>query len=179
MSTDTQNGQPLGQGHRLLIRRMAAYGVDIGLLFIILAPLGFLLQWLFGIPQAQTGPEIGRTLVWNFSIPVWLYFMVCDTSPTGATIGKRLLGLQVKTLTGDRIGIGRAVVRTGVKLLPWELVHLSAFALSTDLNNLNPLQVVGLSAANLFSIAYLVVAAVTRGRRSVHDFLVGTFLVRR
>lgn len=165
--------------YSLFFRRIAAYLVDIILLFVILAPFGFLLQWLLGLPVAQTGPAIGRTILWNFSIPAWLYFIVSDASPVGATVGKRLLGLHVQTLAGVRLGLGRAIGRTAVKLLPWELVHLSAFALSTDPNALHPWQVIGLSTANVLSIAYLVIAVVTRGQRSAHDFVMGTVVQNR
>lgn len=166
--------QSLRQSYALFFRRIAAYLVDIILLFTLLAPLGFLLQWLLGLPIAQTGPAIGRTILWNFSIPTWLYFMLCDASPTGATIGKRLLGIHVTQLTGTRLGLGRALTRTAFKLLPWELIHLAAFALSTNSSDLNFVQIIGLSLANLLSIVYLAVAAVTQGRRSVHDLLIRT-----
>ena len=68
----------------------------------------------------------------------------------------------------------RAVGRTALKLLPWELTHLSAFALSAEMTQLTTVQIVGLTASNLLGLTYLVSALVTRGRRSVHDYAAST-----
>jgi len=66
------------------------------------------------------------------------------------------------------------VGRTAIKLLPWEVVHLAAFTLSGDFSQFSLIQMIGLTVANLLTVVYWVVAAFTRGRRSVHDFVVGT-----
>lgn len=152
--------------------RISAYAIDIGILFAVLAPLGQVILRLAGYAPA-TGPEIWRTILWNFSIPAWLYFIVGARSKGGATPGKRWLGLRV---SGDHgpVSTSRAVARTAILLLPWELVHVSAFGLSRHLDRLNPLQIAGLTIANLLTILYLVVTIRTDGQRSVHDVLAGT-----
>lgn len=152
--------------------RISAYAIDIGILFAVLAPLGQVILRLVG-HAPTTGPEIWRTIFWNFSIPSWLYFIVSARSKSGATLGKRWLGLRV---SGDHgpVSTPRAVARTAILLLPWELVHVSAFGLSRHLDRLNPLQIAGLTIANLLTILYLVVTFRTGGRRSVHDVLAGT-----
>ncbi len=159
----------------LLGRRIAAYLVDLVILFAVLAPAGLLVQRLLGL-EPRTGPEVARTLLWNFSVPAWLYFMMGDHSVAGATPGKRMLKLRVMDTTGGRVSIGRALLRTAIKLLPWELVHLSAFALSTDLRKFSPVQVLGVGGANLLVVIYLAVAVATRGQRSIHDFVAGTII---
>lgn len=165
-------------GDHLFIRRVSAYVIDILLLFLLLAPIGFLVQWLLGLPLSQTGPALGRTILWNFSLPVWLYFIGCDASPFGATVGKRLVKIQVRTVAGAQVRVWRALGRTAIKLLPWELVHLTAFTLSADLAQFTPAQTIGLALANLLVVIYLVMAAFTRGRRTLHDFVVGTQVQR-
>lgn len=152
--------------------RIGAYAIDIGLLFAVLAPLGQLVLRLVGHAPA-TGPEIWRTIFWNFSLPCWLYFILSARSRRGATFGKRALGLRV---SGDHgpISTPRAVGRTAVLLLPWELVHISVFGLSRQLGRLTPLQIAGLTVANLLTILYLVVTFRTGGRRGVHDFVAST-----
>ena len=65
-----------------------------------------------------------------------------------------------------------------MKLLPWELVHLSTFALSVDMSELTAVQMTGLVGANLLVLAYVGVLAATRGRRTVHDFVARTKVVR-
>jgi uncharacterized RDD family membrane protein YckC len=159
----------------LLIHRATAFCVDIVLLFLVLAPIGFLvLIALGGPPASPSGPEVWLAAVLNFSVPTWDYFIWSDRSVRGATLGKWLLGLRVVPVRGGRVGMARALARTAVKLLPWETVHLSAFALSADFTDLEPRQVIGLSLANGLAVLYFVVAACTHGRRSVHDYVAAT-----
>jgi uncharacterized RDD family membrane protein YckC len=165
-------------GVGLLGRRVAAYLVVMLLLFAALAPAGQLVLWLFGAAPPRTGPAIARVILWNFSLPAWLYFIVSDQSAFGATLGKRLFKIQVRTVGGERLSLGRSLARTAVKLLPWELVHVSAFALSTDLSQFRLVQIIGVGAANVLALLYLGVAAATRGRRSVHDYAAGTLVLR-
>ena len=157
----------------LLAKRTAAYLVDIIILFAILAPAGFLIQRWFAY-QPNTGPEIARVILWNFSLPIWIYFTWSDRSPGGATPGKRLFKIRVTDLTGNRPGFGRALIRTAFKLLPWETVHVAAFALSTSPSIMVALQWAVLVLANLLAVLYFAVAIATRGRRSVHDYIART-----
>lgn len=156
-----------------VLRRIAAYATDLGLLFAVLAPMGWLIERALGV-MPSTGPQIWTTLLVNFSLPAWLYFTIADASRTGATPGKRWLGLRVSQQNGARVGAAQALLRTASKLLPWELVHVSAFALSVDLGDLSDTQVVGLLVANVLIVSYVACAALTRGRRSVHDFIART-----
>ena len=159
----------------LLIRRVTAFFVDIVLLFLVLAPIGFLvLTALGGPPASPSGPEVWLAIVLNFSVPTWTYFVWSDRSVRGATLGKWLLGVRVVRVMGGRLGMAQALTRTAVKLLPWETVHLSAFALSVDFTVLELRQVIGLSIANGLAVLYFVAAAWTRGRRSVHDYVAAT-----
>jgi len=174
MDHSTQQHEP--GSFTLLGRRVAAYLVDILLLFAVLAPAGQLILWLLGVETPRTGPTIARVILWNFSLPVWLYFILSDQSAAGATLGKRLLKVQVRDISGERLSIGRALARTAVKLLPWELVHVSAFAFSTDLGQLSGPQLIGVAAANVLTIIYLGVAITTRGQRSAHDYAAGTLV---
>lgn len=151
---------------------MLAFIADIVILFAVLGPLGFLVQHALGYTPT-TGPEIWRVLVLNFSIPVWLYFWFSDASARGDTPGKRIFRIRV-VADREALGPGRALARTAIKLLPWELAHLSAFALSSDLDSLSIVQSVGLVLSNLLMLLYLGMAFASRGRRSVHDILVHT-----
>jgi uncharacterized RDD family membrane protein YckC len=162
----------------LTLRRGIAFLFDCALLFIVLWPAGLLLQKLTGV-RPESSIEVWYTLLLNFSLPVWLYFIVSDASRGGASIGKRRQHLSVgDVVTGDRIGVGRAIVRTAAKLLPWELIHVSAFALSPDTNEFGVRQTVGITIGNGLFIGYAVAVLVTQGRRSVHDFVART-AVRR
>ena len=151
---------------KLVRLRVSAYVIDIALLFAVLAPTGWLIQRAFGwVPS--TASSVWFAALLNFSIPSWLYFTLGDASEPGATFGKRFLKLRVSRLNGDRVKAGSAMLRTAVKLLPWELVHLFGFALAPQAGELTVAQSVGLAAANVLVIIYLVCALVTHGRRSV------------
>jgi uncharacterized RDD family membrane protein YckC len=115
----------------LVTRRTGAFLVDILLIFAVAGPCGFIIQLLINQPP-KTGPGIWINILWNFSLPSWFYFLLCDRSRTGRTVGKRILKLQVVRQMGKRLGWGQALGRTAVKLLPWEIIHFSAFALSKD-----------------------------------------------
>jgi len=160
----------------LFLRRSFAYLVDIAILFAVLGPAGFLVQQAIGYVPS-TGPEIWGVLVLNFSIPVWIYFWLSDASASGSTLGKRIFRVRVVRSDGQALGTGRALARTALKLLPWELVHLSAFALSNNLDVLSMVQGIGLVVANLLMLVYLGLAFASRGRRSAHDIFVDTKVI--
>jgi uncharacterized RDD family membrane protein YckC len=162
---------------QLLIRRAGAFVVDIVLLFLVLFPVGQVLKFIIGWQpgEAPTGLIVWLASALNFSLPTWTYLTLSDRSARGATVGKRSFGLRVARVTGERVGLGRALARTAVKLCPWEMVHLSAFAFSVNPGvSLDLGQLIGLGIANLLVVVYFVVAARTGGRRSIHDYVAGT-----
>ena len=93
----------------LLLRRAAAFGLDCLLLFVTLGPLTFILQYAF-IDGTPTGPQLWVCLLFGFSIPAWTYFSVSDHSRSGATVGKRVLGIRVTTEGGDQLSVSRATL---------------------------------------------------------------------
>lgn len=143
------------------------------MLFAVLAPAGWVVQRALGV-SPSTGPQIWATLLLNFSLPVWAYFAVADASRGGATIGKWWLRLRASRLDGSRIRGMQALGRTAAKLLPWELVHLAAFALQQEVGRVSTVQVIGLVVANGLALAYFACAALTGGRRSIHDLVART-----
>ena len=160
----------------VFIRRVGAYLLDIMLLFVVLGPLGFAAQQLIAWTPV-TGPEIWHTLLLNFSLPVWLYFIVCESSPRGATIGKRLVGLRVQRTDAAKPGRLQIVLRTAVKLAPWELVHVASFALASADGRFTTLQASLLAMAWMLMLVYLLWVWRTAGRRGPHDRLAGTTVV--
>ena len=74
---------------------------------------------------------------------------------------------------------GIDLARTAIKLLPWELAHLTFFALSPQLGTFTGLQLALLVVVYGLFAFYLVVALRNRGERSLHDLVVGTAVRRR
>ncbi|GAB5536223.1 MAG: hypothetical protein Rubg2KO_24720 [Rubricoccaceae bacterium] len=157
----------------IFFRRIAAYLIDILILFVVLAPLGGLVQFALGI-WPTTPQEIYATLLLNFSIPAWAYFTLSDRSIRGATIGKRLLKIQTDASPTGRIGTGQALARTAVKMLPWELTHASMFLFAAPDFTVELANGVGVGVTYALSFLYLVLAWRSDGRRSLHDLLTRT-----
>ncbi|HJP71388.1 MAG TPA: hypothetical protein VJ975_06685, partial [Candidatus Limnocylindria bacterium] len=70
------------------------------------------------------------------------------------------------------------IVRTAVKLLPWELVHLAFFGLSASFAMLSPIQIGLGGVAYLLMAIYLVVPLRFGGERGAQDLVAGTRVVR-
>ena len=59
----------------------------------------------------------GMAFILILAVGSWLYCAFTESSSWRATIGKRVLGLQVVTADGDRVGFGQATVRHFMKFL--------------------------------------------------------------
>ncbi|MBI2761667.1 MAG: protein kinase [Chloroflexi bacterium] len=80
----------------------------------------------------------------------WLYFALLESSNARATLGKRAAGLVVVDSAGNRLSLGRASVRYAARYLSW-CTLLIGFA----------------------------IAAFSSSRRTLHDVVSGTRVVRR
>lgn len=162
--------------YALLFRRVGAYLLDMLLLFAVLAPLAWLLQFMMG--WTPTGREIWYALLVSFSLPTWLYFIGFESSRAGATPGKRLAGVRVALAEPGGSRRPRVVVRTAIKLIPWEVVHLASFGLASPDEPFTRLQTGGLALGWILILVYLAWAVMSRGRVSVHDRAAGTCIER-
>lgn len=77
-----------------------------------------LIAALFGSPLA--GQASGFLLV---TVPVSLYFALQEAAPAQATWGKGRCRLKVVGAGGRQLSFSRALARTALKFLPWELAH--------------------------------------------------------
>lgn len=121
-------------------RRFAAWAIDYALVFLGSAVLA-ILAFLAGLSD-RTPLMLVATLVLYFS-----YCALLESSSWQATIGKRLLGLKVTNLRGERIGFARAATRFFAELLS------------------------GLTLC----LGYLLIV-VTRRRQALHDLIAGTLV---
>ena len=96
--------------------RLAAYLIDNLLLGFVLGNV--LLRPLIGKPGGipandpwflftNTSPQVSALLL-LFLMGNWVYFSVLESSAWRATIGKKILGLQVVDLAGHRLSFARA-----------------------------------------------------------------------
>jgi uncharacterized RDD family membrane protein YckC len=91
----------------------------VGALLLTLA-LDFVLRHLgrgLGIDPWDSKVFTGMAYILILAIGSWLYCAFAESSSWRATVGKRLLGLQVITAEGGRTSFGQATVRHFMKFL--------------------------------------------------------------
>lgn len=168
-----------------IFARGIAYLIDCGFAFGIFATTQLLLfspvRSAFGINDNwfRSGFNTEVYTIVSVSIPVWLYFSIFESSSWRASPGKRMLGMKVvDSNSKSQIGFLRFLLRTVVKLLPWELAHIG--------NNLpepiwyaeEPGFRVGFILSGLFMIGYIVVMCSNARRQCVHDMLARTVVLK-
>ncbi|WP_239673687.1 RDD family protein [Mangrovibacillus cuniculi] len=93
--------------------------------------------------------SLGLIIVLNILMSI-LYYAVMEASKWQATLGKKLVGLKVTTLSGQRIGFGRSFGRLLVKSL------------------LSPILMIG-----------YIMAAFTEKKQALHDLVASTLVVQK
>jgi uncharacterized RDD family membrane protein YckC len=80
-----------------------------------------------GNPPRPPGPWSAQAVgLLTMTVPVTLYFALCESSVWRASLGKRILGLVVSRDTGGRLSFRAALFRNALKFLPWEFGHTVA-----------------------------------------------------
>ena len=165
------------------IRRLFAFGLDyllIAAYLVILAGMSItvLASTLRSVYTAAWSAELAGFLL--LTMPVVLYFALLESSPAGATLGKRALGLRVLKLDGQRLGVGQGLLRSAVKFLPWELAHFTIWQLiygSASHANLPTWAAVSLAVVYVLVAAYLVTLFVGRTHRTIYDRIAGSRVI--
>jgi uncharacterized RDD family membrane protein YckC len=168
-------------------RRIAALLIDYAVILgwiavVVLASAGIALisggyaDWL---SWGTTVAEILGFVV--LVLPVGIYLFVTERSPRQASFGKRVLGMRVVAVDGSRASAGRILVRTIIKLLPWEFAHFLVWhtvdAVANGGGEFPAWLVAGLVVADLLPVAYVLTVALQRDRRGPHDLVAGTRVV--
>jgi uncharacterized RDD family membrane protein YckC len=104
--------------------RFAAAMIDGVLIIAVFCPIGFALGAM-GAATGADGNEAGQAafagiqLIFQiFSLIVgWLYEALLESSSWQGTVGKKVLGIRVTDMDGNRISFGRATGRHFAKLL--------------------------------------------------------------
>jgi uncharacterized RDD family membrane protein YckC len=166
----------------LLFRRAAAFFLDSLLIFGVVVAVA---QWLIFVPlrrQILTSEDWFRS-GWNteaytlltISLPVWLYFILFELSAWQATPSKRLFRLRTTDLSGKtRIGLKQVILRTLLKLLPWEIAHLTNNLPVPMWYDLNPGFRLGFAIVPILIILYIILVLVTPKHQGLHDLVANT-----
>src|SRR5690625_774726 len=111
------------------------------------------------------------------TLPVSLYFILCECSKWQGTLGKRKMGICVVDNFGQRIGIGRSVMRTTVKFLPRELAHFAIWQLMLPSSISDITIYIILSTVNIAILVFLIIPFTNEKRKNVYDWIAGTEVV--
>jgi uncharacterized RDD family membrane protein YckC len=106
-------------------RRLAAYIlVDLPLEIVLGLTLGLMMGAAVGLGGSLVGandPEILAVAEWvgmfGGFVLTWMYSAGLESSPWQATLGKKLFGLVVVDLAGNRLSLARATGRFAAKFL--------------------------------------------------------------
>lgn len=166
---------------------MAAFAWDYLLIasYVVLLSLVSTIAWfglLGGIPvEAQRSPWLYDLLAFTtLVLPVILYFALREASSAQATWGKRRVGLLVVSSRGDRLSIGRSLMRSGLKFLPWQIAHTCLFHIPGWPVAPGPIPtpvIGGLALAYGLVGLYLVGLVIPPVHRTAYDWIAGTRVV--
>ena len=160
----------------LLLPRVLAFVLD----WLLLAVWGGL---LFGVVYMVTGGEFGaapgfwRAEAVSFglmTLPFAMYFAVLESRPGQASVGKRVVKLRVEGLGGERLGLGRALIRALIKFVPWELGHIQVNLALAGVEGAPLFLAAALCWLGIFGYAYLLAS----GAQMPYDLAVGARVVR-
>jgi uncharacterized RDD family membrane protein YckC len=156
---------------------IAAY---IVLLIIVSVGLGFgplrsVFRAMFADPNIS---EFSAFLL--LVLPVLLYFALFEHSYWQATWGKRKMGLRVTDTHGTRLSFPRSLVRSLLKLVPWELAHACLWRIPgwpLAPTTPSPIITAGLVLVWVLVGAYLLSMLVSKEYQALYDWIAGTYVV--
>lgn len=112
------------------------------------------------------------------TLPVSIYFILCESSKWQGTLGKRKLGIKVVDGGGQRIEVGQSIVRTLIKFSPWEIAHFGIWQLMLPSNLSEMTLLFILSAVNLIILVYLITPLLNKRKKSIYDWMASTVVIR-
>jgi uncharacterized RDD family membrane protein YckC len=146
-------------------------GVIVGMILFVPPLNGFFM----GIFTEAVPSDIAAFLL--LILPVILYFGLSEGSARASTWGKRRVGLRVVSKEGKPIGVGRALLRSGIKFLPWQFGHTAVFQSLYAGESFSMGILVLFTLAYGLAIAYLIYLWRRPDHRTPYDLLAGTVVI--
>lgn len=107
-----------------LFRRLFAFAFDCVALLCIYMLSGVLLSLNIFLNPISALPMLGFWFYGGMFLIAWLYFAGMESSRLQGTIGKKILGMKVTDLKGNRISFWRATARYFGRMLSRVLLLL-------------------------------------------------------
>lgn len=117
---DTLQTLELAEGVEIRLRiagpflRLVAFSIDVlvqGGALMVVGLLGDLMGNIVGLNVAS-----GVMMLFYFFVS-WFYFVLMEAGKSGATLGKKAMGLRVVQSTGARLTMGQAMIRNFIRVI--------------------------------------------------------------
>jgi uncharacterized RDD family membrane protein YckC len=143
---------------------------------ILLIGLSFLARPLV-TPLFTTNPLLAEIAGFLFiTLPVYLYFAICEGSKAHATWGKRKIGIVVAGIRGQPIGLVSSLFRSALKFIPWELAHFTIWHMVLPSEYPDYFIYSLLGAVYGLAIIYLISPLWSKHKQTVYDSIAGTVI---
>ena len=149
-------------------RRLVAFIIDC----VIVGVVGLVVGLMFDDALSRMG---GYERFIGFAIAVTYAGLLNSRLGSGQTLGKKILSIRTRGIDGSLLSVPRALARQSVFAIPFFL-NGAPFSESV-LMSFSGLVISLLLFGGLFSIIYLFVFN-RKTRRSLHDYVVGSWVVR-
>jgi uncharacterized RDD family membrane protein YckC len=149
------------------------YVIILGYILLLIG-VSFLARPLV-IPLFTTNPLLAEFTGFLFlTLPVYLYFALCEGSKSHATWGKRKMGIVVAGIYGQPVGLVSSLFRSALKFFPWELAHFTIWHMALPSEYSNYLIYSLLGAVYGLVILYLISPLWSKNKQTVYDSIART-----
>jgi len=141
--------------------------------------LSLLINRLFSINNWLFADRIRAQLVTFLlvTLPITLYFAISESSIRQGTWGKQRLKLKVADRSGNPIGFWRALGRTVLKFLPWEISHTLIWQIYFSPQKDSIWINYGFVLVYLLIGVNLISLKLTTTRQTLYDILTSTYIL--
>ncbi|MCH4826993.1 RDD family protein [Planococcus halocryophilus] len=163
-------------------RRLKAFAFDYVLIFSYMLLL--LMLSMFVIPTVQEWFQGSRVIAqltgfMMLTLPVSIYFIIADSKIGKQSFGKHKINIIVTDENNQPLSVGRAVSRTFLKFLPWELSHFMVYRMiqlkEAELQ-LSDYFIWGLIYGLIFLSVIMVIF--TKNKQTLYDWLTKTYVIK-
>jgi uncharacterized RDD family membrane protein YckC len=160
----------------LIFKRILAWIIDWVVILLYAVLLFGIMMTLnsFGIiGLGAVHPVKGQLIGFlTLTLPVILYCILFEAGQRHATLGKRVMKIEV---TGTPLTTREIVLRNIIKFIPWEFAHAGILWINYINTPETPLWIwLLLIGPQVLIVIYIMSVVATKGSRSVYDMIAGT-----
>ncbi len=155
----------------LIIKRVIAYFIDI-LIILLYAFALMQITIAIGFDNIIEGPIEGQVVgLISLTIPAFLYLYLSESGKWKATLGKKIMGLQIEAAKNSDV-----LIRNILKMLPWEIAHTGVHWMLNggNLDDISMIIWVLLILPQVLVLLYAFGLVRTNGKQTLYDQWAGT-----